>query len=69
MYIGAQKKVYHYYFIKQKCQVQTSIEQDKYVATTLKTRGINATHQHFQIMCIPNFVLAQGAQKLSAIKF
>ena len=43
-----------------------SIAQYKNVDTPLRTKGIDTTHQHFQMRYTYNFVLAQGAQKLSA---
>ena len=45
--IGAQKKVYEYYFMKLKYYFYMVILQYKNPATPLKTRGINTTHQHF----------------------
>ena len=42
------------------------IAQYKNAATPLRTRGINTTHQNFQMRYIGIFVLAQGLQKLSA---
>ena len=51
--------------MKQKCQVQMVIAQFKEVAKPLITRGINTTHQHFQMRYV-TFLLAQGSQKLSA---
>ena len=68
MYSGTYWKVYNYCFMKQKCQLQMGIEQYRNSATPLGTRGINTRHQHFQMRYIPLF-LAQGAKKLSAIKF
>ena len=63
-YIGAHLKVYEYYSMKQKSQLQMGIAQFKNPATPLRTRGINTTHQHFQMRYIYNFDLSQGAQKL-----
>ena len=39
-------------FMKQKCQFQIGIAQYKNAATPLRTRGINTTHQHFQMRYI-----------------
>ena len=50
--------------MKQKCQIQIGTAQYKDEATTLRTSGITALSNEVFI-----FVLAQGAQKLSAIKF
>ena len=36
-------------FMKQKCEILMDVGQYKKVATQLTTRGINTTHQHFQI--------------------
>ena len=44
IYSGAQKKVYVYCFMKQKCQIQMSIEPYENVATPLGFWGIDATH-------------------------
>ena len=41
------------------------IAQYENAATPLRTKGINTTHQHFQMRYIPLF-LAQVAQELSA---
>ena len=43
--------------------------QCKNPPTPSRTRGINTTHQYFQMRYIGNIVMAQEAQKLSAIKF
>ena len=48
LYSDAQKKVYKYCFMKQKCQIQMGTAQFKNVATPLGFWGINTTHQHFQ---------------------
>ena len=48
-YSGANWKVYEYWFMKQKCQVQMVITHCKNAAKPLITRGINATHQHFHM--------------------
>ena len=37
---GAQKKVYQYSFMKQKCQIQMSIAQYENTSTVLRTQGI-----------------------------
>ena len=47
VYSGANWTVYKYCFMKQKCKLQTGITQYKNVATPLKTKGINTTHQDF----------------------
>ena len=52
MYSAGQKKRYKYCFMKQKCQLQMGIAQYKNAATPLRTRGINTTHQHFQMRYI-----------------
>ena len=39
-------------FMKQKCQIQMGVGQYKNAATPLRTRGINTTHQHFQMRYI-----------------
>ena len=39
-------------FMKQKCQVQMGIAQYKNGVTPLRTRGINTTHQCFQMRYI-----------------
>ena len=36
-------------FIKQKCQIQLGVTQNKNAATPLSTQGINTTRQHFQM--------------------
>ena len=54
-YSGAQKKVYEYCFMKQKCQVQMVITQYENAAKPLITRGINTTHQHFQMRYVTLF--------------
>ena len=41
--------------MKQKCQVQMIMVQYKNAATPLITRGINATHQHFQMRYVTLF--------------
>ena len=46
-YGGAQKKVYEYCFMKQKCQIQMGTVQYKNVAMPLGFLGVNTTHQHF----------------------
>ena len=53
--------------MKQKCQLQTGKAHCKNAATPLRTRDIHTTNMHFQNE-VCNFVLAQGAQKLLAIK-
>ena len=50
--------------MKQKCQLQIDVTQYKNEAMSLSISGIKTTLQHFQMKY--NFVLAQGAQKLSA---
>ena len=67
-YSGAQKNVYKYCFMKQKCQLQMGIVQYKNAATPLRTPCINTTHQHFKVRYMTLFQL-KGAQKLSAIQF
>ena len=54
-YSGANWKVYKYSLKKQKCQIQTGIAHYKNVATPLRTRGINTTHQHFQMRYVTLF--------------
>ena len=54
-YSGAHKKVYDYCFMKQKCLIQMGEAQYKNAATPLRTRGINNTHQHFQMEYITLF--------------
>ena len=39
-------------FIKQKCQIQIDVGQYENAATPLRTRGINTTHQPFQMRYI-----------------
>ena len=39
-------------FMKQKCQIQMGVGLYKNAATPLRTRGINTTHQHFQMRYI-----------------
>ena len=53
--------------MKQKWQIQMAVAQYKNAPTPLRTKGNNTTHKHFEM--VYNFVYAQGAQKLSAIKF
>ena len=48
-YSGANWKVYEYCFMKQKRQIQMGISQLKNKVTSLKARGINTTHQYFQM--------------------
>ena len=48
-YSAGQKKRYQYCFIKQKCQIQIGITQYKIAAIPLKTRGMDTSHQHFQM--------------------
>ena len=38
-------------FMKQKCQILMGVRQNENAATPLRTRGINTTHQHFQMRC------------------
>ena len=54
-YSGAQKKVYEYCFVKQKCQLQLDIAQYENVVTPLGFWGINATHQHFEMRYVTLF--------------
>ena len=54
-FLFANWKVYEYCFIKQKCQIQMGIAQYKNAATPLRIRGINTTHQHFQMRYITLF--------------
>ena len=54
-YSDANWKVYKYCFMKQKCQLQTGIAHYKNAATPLRTRGIDTTHQHFQMRYITLF--------------
>ena len=42
-------------FMKQKCQVQMGIAQYRNEATTLRTRGIDTAHQHYQMRYITLF--------------
>ena len=46
---GANWKVYEQCCMKQKCLIQMGIAQYKNAATPLRSRGINTTHQHFQM--------------------
>ena len=48
--------------MKQKCQLQIGLTQNKNAVTPLSTSGINTTLSNE----VYDFVLAQGAQKLSA---
>ena len=57
MYSGAQKKVYEYCFMKQKCQLQMGIARYRNEARLLTTKGIDTTHQHFQMRFITLFQL------------
>ena len=57
MYSGAQKKVYEYSLIKQKCQIQMVIAQYKNVAKPNHWKLSNE---------VSNFILAQVTPKLSA---
>ena len=54
-YGAGQKKRYKYCFIKQKCQLQMVIAQYRNAAKPLITKGINTTHQHFQIRYVTLF--------------
>ena len=56
-YSGANWKDDGYCFMKQKYQVQMVIAQYKNAATPLITRGINTTHQHFQMRYVTLFQL------------
>ena len=38
--------------MKQKCQIQMGVGQYKNAATLFRTRGIDTTHQHFQMRYI-----------------
>ena len=38
--------------MKQKCQIQMGVGQYQNAATPLRTKGINTTHQHFQMRYI-----------------
>ena len=42
-------------FMKQKCQIQMGIAQYKNTATNLKIKGMNTTHQHYQMRYITLF--------------
>ena len=55
LYSDAQKKVYKYCFMKQKCQIQMGTAQYKNVAIPLSTWGINTTHQQFQMRYVTLF--------------
>ena len=44
-------------FIKQKCQIQMGISKYENLATPRSTRGINTTHQHFQMRYVTLFLL------------
>ena len=48
-YSAGQKKCYKYCFMKQKCQLQMGMAQYRNIATPFSTRGINTTHQFFQM--------------------
>ena len=67
-YSGGNRKVYEYYFMKQKCQLQMGTVQCENTVTQLKS-----SEKYYQITVLSNevyiFILAQGAQKLKAIKF
>ena len=52
MYSGANSCCNKALFIKQKCQIQMGVGQYKNAATPLITKGIRATHQHFQMRYI-----------------
>ena len=54
-YSGANWKVYKYCFMKQKCQVQMVVAQYKDAAKPLITKGIDTTHQHFQMRYVTLF--------------
>ena len=43
--------------MKQKCQLQVGVSQNKNVAPPLRTSGINTTRQHFQMRYITWFYL------------
>ena len=59
MYSGANWKVYKYCFMRQKCQLQMGKAHYKNAAKPLWTRGINTTHQHFQMKYIILFQLKE----------
>ena len=51
-YSGANSCCNKALFMKQKCQIQMDVGQYKNAVTPLRTRGINTTHQHFQMRYI-----------------
>ena len=48
-YSAGQKKCYNYCFMKQKCQLQEGTARYRNVTTLLSSKGIDTTHQHFQM--------------------
>ena len=56
-YSAGQKKRYEYCFMNQKCQIQNGMAWYKNAAIPIKTKGINTTHQHFQMRYVALFYL------------
>ena len=55
-------------FMKQKCQIQMGVGQYKNAGTPLRTRGINTTHQHFQMSYI-NLIYLKGIKSYQPPNF
>ena len=67
-YSAGQKKRYEHCFMKQRCQLQMGIAQYKNAAMPLKTKGINTTHQHFQMRYM-NLIYLKGLESYQPPNF